>query len=135
MYQDEVRVPIGDWSKTRLNALSEKDKTRDDSAVGSGFGKNVSNWIGRDTVYPTNVLYLSTECGNKKHSAAFPIALPIWFIKLFTKTGDLVIDPFVGSGTTVVAAKQLNRQFLGIDIKNEYVKLSEQRLQNEAISK
>ena len=46
MYQDTVMVPMGDWAEKRLNKLSEKDKTRDVSRVGSGFGKNVSNWLG-----------------------------------------------------------------------------------------
>jgi hypothetical protein len=61
MYQDEVMVPVGDWAKTRLARLSKTDKTRDTSASGSNFGKNVSNWVGRDKVYPTNVLHLPTE--------------------------------------------------------------------------
>lgn len=43
MYQEEVTVPIGDWAKTRLKNLSETDKIRDESKVGSGFGKNISN--------------------------------------------------------------------------------------------
>jgi len=88
MYQDEVMVPVGDWAKSRLSKLSKKDKTRDNSSVGSGFGKNVSKWVGRDKVYPTNVLHMATECGNKNHSAAFPVDLPSWFIRLFTKVGD-----------------------------------------------
>ena len=50
MYQDAVMVPVGDWSKTRLKNLSETDKRRDNSKVGSGFGKNISNWVGRDMV-------------------------------------------------------------------------------------
>ncbi|MFH1650527.1 MAG: site-specific DNA-methyltransferase, partial [Chloroflexota bacterium] len=56
MYQEAVMVPIGDWSKKRLVKLSEKDLIRDESKVGSGFGKNVSNWLGKRFVYPTNVL-------------------------------------------------------------------------------
>jgi DNA modification methylase len=96
--------------------------------VGSGFGKNVSNWIGRDLVYPSNVLYMATECYNRQHSATFPIALPQWFIKLFTSEGDVVLDPFVGSGTTCVAAKRLGRKYIGIDINEEYCNLAEQRL-------
>ncbi|MCA1605424.1 MAG: site-specific DNA-methyltransferase, partial [Acidobacteria bacterium] len=109
MYQDAVMVPTGDWAKSRLKKLSETDKTRDNSKVGSGFGKNISNWIGRDMAYPSNVLHLATECGNKNHSAAFPKDLPAWFIKLFTKEGDVVLAPFAGSGTTCVVAHELHR--------------------------
>ena len=101
MYQDEVMVPVGDWAKGRLKNLSEVDKIRDNAKNGSGFGKNVSNWLNRDKAYPTNVLHLSTECNNKNHSAAFPHAIPEWFIKLFTKEFDTVLDPFMGSGTTI----------------------------------
>lgn len=131
MFQDEVRVPIGDWAQERLRNLSETDKRRDNSRVGSGFGKNVSNWIGRDLVYPSNVLYMATECYNRQHSATFPIALPQWFIKLFTLEGDVVLDPFVGSGTTCVAAKRLGRIYIGIDINKEYCDLAEQRLKTD----
>ncbi|MCK4233276.1 site-specific DNA-methyltransferase [candidate division WOR-3 bacterium] len=71
MYQEEVMVPIGDWAKNRLRNLSETDKTQDESKVGSGFGKNISNWLGRNKAYPTNVLHLATECNNKNHSEDF----------------------------------------------------------------
>ncbi len=128
MNQDSVMVPVGDWAKSRLSNLSEKDKTRDNSSVGSGFGKNVSKWVGRDMVYPSNVIHMATECGNKQHSAAFPIDLPTWFIKLFTNEGDMVLDPFLGSGTTALSAMQLGRRFVGIDINREYINISANRL-------
>ena len=131
MYQEEVMVPVGKWAKNRLAKLSDKDKTRDNSAVGSGFGKNVSNWKGRERVYPSNVLHVATECANKNHSAVFPIVLPEWFIKLFTKEGDFVLDPFAGSGTTAVATKNLNRKYLMVDIIEDYKKEAEKRLTNE----
>ena len=115
MYQEAVMVPTGDWAKSRLKNLSETDKRRDTSRVGSGFGKNISNWLERDMAYPSNVLHLATECGNKNHSAAFPKELPAWFIKLFTKPGDIVLDPFAGSGTTCVAAQELGRDYIGIE--------------------
>ncbi len=120
MNQDAVMVPTGDWAKSRLKNLSETDKTRDNSRVGSGFGKNVSNWVGRDMAYPTNVLHMATECGNKNHSAAFPRELPAWFIKLFSNEKDLVLDPFAGSGTTLLAARELGRDYCGIELKPEY---------------
>ena len=124
MFQDEVMVPTGDWAKSRLKNLSEVDKQRDTSKVGSGFGKNISNWVGRDMAYPTNVLHLPTECGNKNHSAAFPSALPNWFIRLFSENGDLVLDPFAGSGTTCIEAAKLGRHYLGMEMKDEYFELA-----------
>ncbi len=124
MYQDNVKVPVGDWAKDRLKNLSDTDKIRDNAKNGSGFGKNISNWVGRDMVYPTNVVHLATECNNKNHSAAFPSGLPEWFINLFTKEGDTVLDPFLGSGTTVTTAKRMNRNSIGIEILPEYYELA-----------
>lgn len=124
MYQEEVMVPMGDWAKTRLKNLGKNDVIRFDSQVNSGFGKNISNWVGRDKAYPSNVLHLATETGNKNHSAAFPKALPEWFIKLFTKEGDWVLDPFVGSGTTSQVAFEMNRNSVGIDLKTEYIEMA-----------
>ncbi|OQX79729.1 MAG: site-specific DNA-methyltransferase [Bacteroidetes bacterium 4484_276] len=128
MYQEEVMVPMGDWAKTRLKNLSTTDKTRDESKVGSGFGKNISNWINRDKAYPTNVIHLATECNNKKHSAAFPEGLPEWFIKLFTKVGDTVLDPFMGSGTTNIVANKMKRNSIGIEIVEKYYNLVEREI-------
>lgn len=130
MFQEAVMVPIGDWAKERLSKLSQTDQTRDESKVGSGFGKNVSNWLGRDMVYPNNVIHLATECSNRNHSAVFPIELPKWFIKLFTQPNDVVMDPFVGSGTTAVAAIQLARHYIGIDMNPDYVDISRRRVAN-----
>ena len=123
MYQEEVMVPMGDWAKTRLKNLSDTDKIRDNSKVGSGFGKNISNWIDRKMAYPSNVLHLATECNNKNHSAAFPEELPEWFIKLFTKNNDTVLDPFMGSGTTIFVANRMQRNSIGIEIMQEYYEM------------
>ncbi len=131
MYQENVMVPIGDWAKSRLKNLSETDKIRDNSRVGSGFGKNVSKWVGKEFVYPTNVLHLATESSNKSHSAAFPLSLPSWFIKLFTKEGDIVLDPFLGSGTTSLASSLLGRNSIGIELLESYYKTALQRFEEE----
>jgi site-specific DNA-methyltransferase (adenine-specific) len=124
MYQEAVMVPMGDWAKKRLANLSNTDKTRDESKVGSGFGKNVSAWVGRDMAYPDNVLHFATESSNTGHSAAFPKALPNWFIRLFSAENDVILDPFVGSGTTAIVAKELNRQYIGIEILPDYHQLA-----------
>lgn len=128
MYQEEVMVPMGDWAKSRLKNLSDTDKIRDNSKVGSGFGKNISNWLTRDKAYPTNVLHLATECSNKNHSAAFPEELPEWFIKLFTKENDTVLDPFMGSGTTLIVANRMLRNSIGIEIVPEYYDMVKEQL-------
>jgi DNA modification methylase len=130
MYQEAVMVPMGDWAQTRLKSLSETDKIRDESKSNSGFGKNVSKWVGRENAYPTNVLYLATECYNRNHSATFPFSLPEWFIKLFTKAGDVVLDPFVGVGTTAIVANNMHRRYVGIDIKKEYCEFAKKEIIN-----
>jgi DNA modification methylase len=129
MNQEAMMVPMGDWADARLKSLGKNDVVRFDSQVGSGFGKNITNWIGREKAYPTNVLHLATECGNKSHSAAFPEALPEWFIKLFTDEGDLVLDPFVGSGTTCAIAQKLRRNSIGVEILAEYCDLAKEEIE------
>jgi modification methylase len=66
------------------------------------------------------------------HPAPFPLALPVRciFSVMDEKKGGLVIDPYCGSGTTLVAAKILGHNFIGIDISKEYVEFSEKRLKN-----
>jgi site-specific DNA-methyltransferase (adenine-specific)/site-specific DNA-methyltransferase (cytosine-N4-specific) len=129
MYQDAVKVPVGKWAEKRLSKLSETDKRRDESKTLSGFGKKIANWVDRKLVYPDNVLYLATECANRNHSATFPVDLPKWFIKLFTKQGDIVLDPFIGSGTTALATVELGRHYIGIELMEQYYKLAQERVQ------
>ena len=136
MYQDAVKVPIGDWAKQRFKSMSEKDFIRYVSGTNSNFARNVSNWLNRKKVYPHNVLVfekehyiepttllnLATECSNRNHSAVFPIELPTWFIRLFTRKGDVVLDPFSGVGTTALASLLLGRNYIGIEDSDVYVK-------------
>ena len=128
MYQDAVKVPMGDWANSRLKNLSDTDKRRDESKVGSGFGKKIENWKDRKMALPSNVLHLATECSNKSHSAAFPESLPAWFIKLFTQSGDVVLDPFSGSGTTMKVAQDLGRIGIGIELLGEHCLISAERV-------
>jgi len=62
------------------------------------------------------------------HPASFPIQLARKVIELFTHEGELVLDPFCGIGTTLLAAKQLNRNALGIDINSKYIEVANKRL-------
>lgn len=73
--------------------------------------------------------YESRDIRDKNvHPATFPIALATRVISLFTHRGELVLDPFVGSGTTLVAARDLERNAVGFDLKEEYVQLCRERL-------
>ncbi len=67
---------------------------------------------------------------NKDHPAAFPIELPYRLIKMLSFIGDTVLDPFAGSGTTLVAAKKLNRKYCGIELSEQYFSLCKQNLRN-----
>ncbi|MFI4941222.1 MAG: DNA-methyltransferase [Burkholderiales bacterium] len=133
MNQESVMVPMGDWADSRLKSLGKNDVVRYDSQVGSGFGKNIANWSQRTMAYPTNVLHMATECGNKNHSAAFPKALPEWFIKLFTDEGDFILDPFAGSGTTLEVAKGLHRNSIGIEILPEYCEMAREKIEDRQL--
>lgn len=62
------------------------------------------------------------------HPADFPIKLPSRCIKLFSYENDIVLDPFAGSGTTCLAAKQLNRRYIGIELSPSYYQIAEERL-------
>lgn len=128
MNQDAVKVPIGDWAKSRLKNLSDNDRRRMAAANRSGFGKNISNWVGKDTVYPSNVLHLAPETKNVGHSAPFPVDLPLWFIKLFCPPDGVVLDPFIGSGSTALAAAQLGRICIGCELHEESIERALGRL-------
>ena len=116
MNQDAVMVPTGDWTKKRMRKMSENDARRMNSASGSGIGRRVGAWEGRDMAYPSNVLHASPVAHNTGHSAPFPEWLPEFFIRLFSDEGDVVLDPFSGSGTTARVASRLGRRGVGIEI-------------------
>ncbi|MBU2052834.1 MAG: site-specific DNA-methyltransferase [Nanoarchaeota archaeon] len=128
MYQDNVKEPIGDWAKKRLQKKYANDDIRTMSKTQSGFGRRVANWSGKRKVYPSNVIHFATVSSNKNHSAVFPERLPDWFIRLFTKKGDIVLDSFVGSGTTALATLKLDRKFIGIERNKKYYLSAKRRI-------
>ena len=76
-----------------------------------------------------SVWTMNPESAKKiKHPAPFPIELPYRLIQLYTFKGDVILDPFMGSGTTAIAALKAERKYIGYDNDPEYVKLSEERI-------
>ena len=110
-----TRLPIGGGRQcgckpNHLNCLTAKEWLK------SQLGVWQFNYQGRDIR------------DKKVHPATFPISLATRLIELFTHEGELVLDPFVGSGTTMVAAQDTNRSAVGFDLHAGYVDLSESRL-------
>jgi site-specific DNA-methyltransferase (adenine-specific) len=64
------------------------------------------------------------------HPAPFPVELPLRLVKLYTFEGEVILDPFMGSGTTAIAALQTNRYYVGYDIEADYVELAEKRIKD-----
>lgn len=126
-----VKKPIGDWAGTRLSNLGEADLSRHNSVNQSGFGRDLSRWVGKETVLPSNVLSFAVVGKNKTHPAVFPTALPEFFIKLLCPEGGTVLDPFSGSGTTGIAALSLGRDCILIDNQVKYYDIAIKRLEEE----
>ena len=83
--------------------------------------------------YPTDIQDVKKP--NKKefgeyntHPTIKPVKLMEWLVKLLSSEGDVVLDPFSGSGTTAVACKALNRNYIGIEMNEHYIDISKQRL-------
>lgn len=80
----------------------------------NGYVPNIKTWY-KSEFFP-------------EHHATFPYELPAYFIQHFTKPGDLIFDPFMGTGTTLLAAKRLGRRAVGIDISKKYCDLAIKRV-------
>jgi site-specific DNA-methyltransferase (adenine-specific) len=74
------------------------------------------------------VLFRSKNPLKRKHPAVFPDKIPLDCIRVFCPLNGIVLDPFMGSGSTAVAALKTNRNFIGFDISEEYINLANERI-------
>lgn len=114
--RDIHALPYGGQSGGRLTQIQKKGFT-----IIKIYGNSI-----RKDIIESNV---ETIKGNI-HPAVYPEYVVQELIKLLTKPNDIVLDPFMGSGTTGVAAKKMNRKFIGIEIHSEYIKYAEERINN-----
>ena len=86
-----------------------------------------------DEALRQNIWWYATGNEKQGHPAPFPLAMAVDFISTWSNPGDLVLDPFSGSGTTAKAAKELGRRFLGLEINPEYCAIAERRIAQQVL--
>lgn len=113
-----------------LGATKRKSGTRSTMSDVQGINHDVGEYIGPGMAYPGN--RLPTYAGSHEatgHAAAFPVGLPQFFVEAYTDEGDTVYDPFVGSGSTVLAAQATARRAFGMELSPAYVDVTCRRFQ------
>lgn len=127
------------WNKQAVAQIGVLDNPR--FATGYEFilifGKD-NNRIFRDVNFPANGYVPNIQTwfkseNFKEHHATFPKEMPAYFIRYFTKEGGIVLDPFSGTGTTAMAAKENGRHYIGFELSPLYCKVSNERLAQEVL--
>lgn len=142
---DHEYIPI--FLKGDRPAFFDKESIKIPSKHGgktmTGGGTRLTNGVRKETrAIKINAMkcrgtvweYMTAGDGTRlkhEHPATYPDKLPVDFINTFCPKGGVVLDPMCGSGTTLLAARNLKRKYIGIDISKEYCKLSEKRLEEE----
>jgi len=124
-----IYFPQGLIKSKRVRDYSEKDKN---SVVGTRPSRINTNYTQQLEGYPKSVLRFKNHI-KQLHPTQKPLLLFEYFIKTYTKEGDLVLDNCIGSGTTAVACKRTNRNFIGIEKEQKYVDIAIKRLTQETL--
>lgn len=127
------------FSQTQFRTENRAKNVREDRPSGNSINKLRTIQISeeRGGVTPYNLLPIAnsdsvSSGGAYGHPAATPLLLMDWWVRYITRPNDLVLDPFMGSGTTGVACRQLGRRFIGMELHEEYFKIAHQRILGEA---
>lgn len=106
----------------------KRRKNKGEHNCKNGSGMNMAKRVASDMVRPSNVITGSSSNLNIGHPAVFPLYLPEFFVKVLSNEGDTVLDPFMGSGSTGIAAVTHNRKFIGIELDEKYFELAKERV-------
>lgn len=141
-FEPVYQFALGRWKMRPEAVRHESDSVPIAGGKGAGntgWGTD-RQWAGGDAVLPNDHAPGLAFPGNRLptfgctdavgHHAAFPIGLPSFFIRAFSDDGDVIADPFLGSGTTMIAAENLNRRAVGIEISPAYCAVILQRFQD-----
>lgn len=116
-------------SDNKYAETEARRRNKGEHNTNNGSGMNMSKRVQpSELVRPSNVITLPVDSTNHNHPATFPVALPERFIRLMTESGDVVLAPFNGSGTTGVAAVSLGRNYIGIDSVESYCVEARERI-------
>lgn len=122
---------FGTYNPQMVYGKSNYNGFKGDKSIGEVYGKNKS--IHRNcqdgSRYPTSVLYYN-NVRKSIHPTQKPVALMEYLIKTYTNDSDTVLDFTMGSGTTGVACKRLNRNFIGIELDDKYYNIAKERIDN-----
>jgi DNA modification methylase len=130
-FPDAVRTKS--TSKWAGDSVRRKNKGAHRTTNGSGM--NMSRRVVGELVRPSNVVTMPSSSLNIGHPAVYPLGLPEFFVRLMTEAGDTVLDPFMGSGTTALAARGLGRRYVGLELSEEYLCLSAERIARTPLSR
>lgn len=125
---DEMRTEYSPKSIQRMKKPLKKRFARNEENQNSNEYKDwKENPLG---ALPTTLVSISSESKRiaDNHVAVYPVDFAKYFIKGSTKQGDLVLDPFMGTGTTAVAAKELGRNWIGFELQKDYIEVAEKRI-------
>lgn len=125
---------------TYIPQIKKKDpkniRPHGDTAESSNYGRfnnKRKRTIGGDETYPKSIFYCENS-QNGYHPNEKPIKLMNYLVKTFSNINDLILDPFMGSGTTLVAAKELGRNAIGIEFEEKYCEIAVRRLSQEVFN-
>jgi len=122
---------------TYIPAMTDREKpikkSNNNAGESSGYkvDANSQKYVGRvyDKAYPNTIVSISSRDSNRGlHPTQKPVALMEYLIKTYTNEGETVLDFTMGSGTTGVAAKRLNRNFVGIELDHHYFNIAKERI-------
>jgi site-specific DNA-methyltransferase (adenine-specific) len=134
IYGDSVTSPIGKYDPPLpVSVVKEENNDKSKNIYGENANWGKKNYTSKErasTVYdpplPTSMLEVKSTRG--KHSTEKPVALMEWILKYYSKEGDLILDPTMGSGSTGVSCQNMNRRFIGIEKDEEIFKVAQKRL-------
>ena len=128
VFRDGAMVTVGDFCDGEDDHFLATGTDRGAAKSEGIFGSDATDRVGEGAAYQTNVIHMATECSNVNHSAAFPVTLPVWFMRLFSAKDDVILDPFMGSGTTAIAAIELGRHYVGMEVEPKYYRVALSRI-------